>query len=130
MTFKLSHGYTLAIRNLCWFSMKFKTVGLIGKQAHQGANLSLRALIVYLTKRGCRILVETNTAQALDSNGFEDTDITDIGKPQPNGSGLAFEMPVVVEADATRGWTAEALAARETRLESANAHIAGLEVTV
>ena len=80
MTFKLSRGYTLAIRNLCWFSMKFKTVGLIGKQAHQGANLSLRALIIYLTKRGCRILVETNTAQSLDSNGFETTDIKDIGK--------------------------------------------------
>ena len=26
-------------------AMKFKTVGLIGKQAHQGANLSLKALI-------------------------------------------------------------------------------------
>ncbi len=60
--------------------MKFKTVGLIGKQAHQGANLSLKALIVYLTKRGCRVLVEKQTAHKLDTNGFEPTDITDIGK--------------------------------------------------
>ena len=61
-------------------SMKFKTVGLIGKQAHQGANLSFKALIVYLTERGCRILVETNTAQKLDTNGFESADLTEIGK--------------------------------------------------
>jgi NAD+ kinase len=60
--------------------MKFKTVGLIGKQAHQGANISLKALIVYLNKRGCRILVETNTAQELDSAGFEAADIKEIGK--------------------------------------------------
>ena len=60
--------------------MKYKTVGLIGKQAHQGANLSLKALIVYLTKRGCRILVETNTAQELNAGGFESTNITEISK--------------------------------------------------
>lgn len=61
------------------FSMKFKTVGLIGKQAHQGANLSLKALIVYLTHRGCRVLVETKTAKELDKNGFESADIREIG---------------------------------------------------
>ena len=60
--------------------MKFKTVGLIGKHAHQGANLSLKALIVYLTKRDCRVLVETSTALDLDANGVEVTDIQDIGK--------------------------------------------------
>lgn len=60
--------------------MKFKTVGLIGKQAHQGATLSLNALVVYLTKRGCRVLVEKNAAQDLNTTGFEATDIQDIGK--------------------------------------------------
>jgi len=59
--------------------MKFKTVGLIGKQAHQGANSSLKALIVYLTNRGCRVLVETKTASELDTNGFEAADIKEIG---------------------------------------------------
>jgi NAD+ kinase len=60
--------------------MEFATVGLIGKQAHQGANLSFKALIVYLKKRGCRILVEENTANKLDSNGFESASIKEIGK--------------------------------------------------
>ncbi|MDU0355350.1 NAD(+) kinase [Paraglaciecola aquimarina] len=60
--------------------MKFKTVGLIGKQAHYNANLSFKALIVYLTKRGCRVLVEERTAQKLDTNGFESADIDSIGK--------------------------------------------------
>ncbi|MDP5039824.1 MAG: NAD(+) kinase, partial [Paraglaciecola sp.] len=60
--------------------MEFSTVGLIGKQAHQGANLSFKAIIVYLKKRGCRILVEENTANKLDSNGFESASIKEIGK--------------------------------------------------
>lgn len=60
--------------------MKFQTVGLIGKQAHHDANLSFKALIVYLTKRGCRVLVEQSTAEKLDSNGFEAVEIDIIGK--------------------------------------------------
>ena len=60
--------------------MEFATVGLIGKQAHQGANLSFKALIVYLKNRGCRVLVEENTANRLDSEGFESASITEIGK--------------------------------------------------
>ncbi|MGS2721591.1 NAD(+) kinase [Paraglaciecola aestuariivivens] len=60
--------------------MKFKTVGLIGKQAHQGATLSLKALVVYLTKRGCRVLVETHTAQDLNTTGFETFSIDEIGQ--------------------------------------------------
>lgn len=60
--------------------MKFQTVGLIGKQAHHDANLSFKALIVYLTKRGCRVLVEENTAKELDSNGFEAVNIDSLGK--------------------------------------------------
>jgi NAD+ kinase len=60
--------------------MAFQTVGLIGKQAHHDANLSFKALIVYLTKRGCRVLVEKNTAKQLDTNGFEAVDLDTIGK--------------------------------------------------
>jgi NAD+ kinase len=60
--------------------MEFATVGLIGKQAHQGANLSFKAIIVYLKKRGCRVLVEENTANKLDSCGFESANIKEIGK--------------------------------------------------
>ncbi len=60
--------------------MRFQTVGLIGKQAHQGANMSLKALIVYLKKKGCRVLVEQNTALELDTNGFEATNLDSIGE--------------------------------------------------
>lgn len=59
--------------------MEFATVGLIGKQAHQGANLSFKAIIVYLKQRGCRILVEENTANELGSNGVESATIKEIG---------------------------------------------------
>lgn len=80
MTFIHSHGYTSTLPFHRCFLMKFQTVGLIGKQAHQGANLSLKALIVYLTKRGCRVLVERNTAKELAPNGFEAADIQSIGQ--------------------------------------------------
>ncbi|MFT5674889.1 MAG: NAD+ kinase [Paraglaciecola sp.] len=60
--------------------MSFQTVGLIGKQAHQGANMSLKALIVYLKKKGCRVLVEQNTALELDTNGFEAASLDSISE--------------------------------------------------
>lgn len=60
--------------------MGFKTVGLIGKQAHQGANLSLKEVIVYLKEKGCRVLVEENTALKLEGNGFERTSLAGIGE--------------------------------------------------
>ena len=60
--------------------MSFKTVGLIGKQAHQGANLSLKEVIVYLKQKGCRVLVEEHTALKLDANGFERSTLAQIGQ--------------------------------------------------
>jgi NAD+ kinase len=60
--------------------MSFQIVGLIGKQAHQGANMSLKALIVYLKKKGCKVLVEQNTANELDTNGFEAASLESIGE--------------------------------------------------
>jgi NAD+ kinase len=60
--------------------MQFKTVGLIGKPEHQGANISLNALLVYLKNKGCRILVEKKVAEDLNNNGFEACTVEDIGK--------------------------------------------------
>lgn len=60
--------------------MQFKTVGLIGKPAHQGANLSLNALLVYLKNKGCRILVENKVAEELGDKGFESVSLENIGK--------------------------------------------------
>lgn len=59
--------------------MEFHTVGLIGKKAHKGANLSLQALIVYLTEKGCRIIVEQSSSSQLPGNGFEIADLDTIG---------------------------------------------------
>ncbi|MFQ3234693.1 MAG: NAD+ kinase [Paraglaciecola sp.] len=59
--------------------MEFHTVGLIGKKAHQGANSSLQALIVYLSKKGCRIIVEQGSSSQLTGNGFEIADMDTIG---------------------------------------------------
>jgi NAD+ kinase len=60
--------------------MGFKTVGLIGKQAHQGANLSLKEVIIYLKQKGCRVLVEEHTALTLEPNGFERISLAGIGE--------------------------------------------------
>jgi NAD+ kinase len=60
--------------------MQFKTVGLIGKPEHQGANISLNALLVYLKNKGCRILVENKVAEDLTNNGFETSTLAEIGK--------------------------------------------------
>jgi NAD+ kinase len=59
--------------------MEFHTVGLIGKKAHQGANSSLQALIVYLTEKGCRIIVEQSGSSQLHGNGFEIADMDTLG---------------------------------------------------
>ncbi|MAD14602.1 MAG: NAD(+) kinase [Alteromonadaceae bacterium] len=59
--------------------MGFHTVGLIGKQGHQGANLSLQALIVYLKQKDCRVIVEQSCASQLKGNGFEIADLNTIG---------------------------------------------------
>lgn len=60
--------------------MEFSTIGLIGKQAHQGANLSFKAIIVYLKQKGCRVLVESNTANSLQVDDIETATIKEIGE--------------------------------------------------
>lgn len=60
--------------------MRFKTVGLIGKPAHLGANLSLNAILLYLKEKGCRVIVEEKVAGELNGNGFESMDLDGIGK--------------------------------------------------
>ena len=60
--------------------MRFKTVGLIGKPAHEGANISLNAILQYLQKLGCRVLVEERVADIMQGNGFETADLVTIGR--------------------------------------------------
>ena len=60
--------------------MRFNTVGLIGKPAHEGANISLNAILQYLQKLGCRVLVEERVADIMQGNGFETADLVTIGR--------------------------------------------------
>lgn len=60
--------------------MSFNIVGLIGKPDHQGANLSLNALLVYLREKGCDILVEERVASSLDNRIFETASMKEIGE--------------------------------------------------
>ncbi len=59
--------------------MRFNTVGLMGKPAHQGTNISLNALIVYLKEKGCRILVDEKVAANLPDGDFEPKEVHEIG---------------------------------------------------
>jgi len=66
----------------------FRRIALIGKQPSVGIEASLRELTEYLKSRGCEVLVERQTAQAL---GVRGADYEALGK----GSDLA----VVVGGD-------------------------------
>jgi NAD+ kinase len=59
---------------------RFKTIGLIGKPNHQGANESLRAIYDYLTSHQFRVLIEQRVAVELDQDGAEVMDLVSIGK--------------------------------------------------
>lgn len=58
----------------------FKTIGLIGKPNHPGANQSLNVLLEYLSTKGCKIMVEQQVASELDCDGFEKAELVEIGK--------------------------------------------------
>lgn len=60
--------------------MQYKTVGLIGKAAHEGAHESLNILAEYLHAKGCTILVEGSVAQEMDSDNYTLSDLVTIGK--------------------------------------------------
>lgn len=60
--------------------MQYKTVGLIGKQDHEGAKASLVQLVEYLASKQCRILVESSAAGQLTTGGFEPVSLHEIGE--------------------------------------------------
>lgn len=59
---------------------QFKTIGLIGKPNHTGANDSLKILLAYLKKKQCRILVEERVALELKEDDVEVMDLVSIGR--------------------------------------------------
>ncbi|MFC6439691.1 NAD(+) kinase [Bowmanella sp. JS7-9] len=58
----------------------FRTIGLIGKPDHPGANTSLKGILRYLKKRQCRILLEKNVAWKMDDDEVDITDLVSIGE--------------------------------------------------
>ncbi|WP_100658390.1 NAD(+) kinase [Alteromonas flava] len=60
--------------------MTYKTVGLIGKPAHQGAQQSLSAVIDFLREQHCDILLEEHIAKDFPNQGLTSCSLVDIGK--------------------------------------------------
>lgn len=92
--------------------MSFKTVGLIGKPAHEGANTSLNAILQFLKRKGCRILVETKVAGMLKGNGFETADLEEIGKHA--------DLAIVVGGDGNMLGAARTLARHDVAVVGVN----------
>ena len=58
----------------------FKTVALIGKPHHEGANQTLSGLHQYLSTRGFRVLLESRVAQTLGLLGDNVMDLVQLGE--------------------------------------------------
>lgn len=58
----------------------FRTIGLIGKPNHQGANHTLVSLYHFLSKYDVRVLVEERVAATLGLPDAEAADLVDLGK--------------------------------------------------
>jgi NAD+ kinase len=58
----------------------FKTIALIGKPHHEGANQTLTGLHQYLTARGFRVLVESRVAQTLSILDENVMDLVQLGQ--------------------------------------------------
>lgn len=60
--------------------MSYKTVGLIGKSAHEATHQSLEAVIEFLRERDCTILLEEHIASEFDADDLHSCALVDIGK--------------------------------------------------
>ncbi len=92
--------------------MPYKTIGLIGKPAHEGANSSLNAILRYLKRKGCRILVENRVANVLTENGFESMNIESIGSHA--------DLAIVVGGDGNMLGAARTLAKHDVAVVGVN----------
>ncbi|GAB2680014.1 NAD(+) kinase [Aliiglaciecola sp. 3_MG-2023] len=92
--------------------MPFKTIGLIGKPAHEGANKSLNAILQFLKRKRCRILVETKVSNMLQGNGFETAELENIG--------LQADLAIVVGGDGNMLGAARILAQHDVAVVGVN----------
>ena len=60
--------------------MPYKTVGLIGKSAHEGTHQSLDTVIEYLRDRQCKILIEEHIAAEFDQPDLLASSLVEIGR--------------------------------------------------
>ncbi|MBC3767199.1 NAD(+) kinase [Neptunicella marina] len=58
----------------------FNTIGLIGKPDAPDANQCLKSVLTFLQHRGCRVLLEKNTAKQLTDNSCDVADLAGIGE--------------------------------------------------
>jgi NAD+ kinase len=61
-------------------AQQFKTIGLIGKPNHQGANATITALHQYLTENKYKVLVESPVASSIAIDNITTCSLTDIGE--------------------------------------------------
>jgi NAD+ kinase len=92
--------------------MSFKTIGLIGKPDHQGANESLNAIIRFLKQKDCRVLVESKITGLLKSERYESANIEEIG--------LQADLAIVVGGDGNMLGAARILAKYDVAVVGVN----------
>jgi len=61
-------------------TIKYKTIGLIGKPNHQGANTTINTLANYLLKNNYQVLIECSVAKTINVDGFATHSLTEIGE--------------------------------------------------
>jgi NAD+ kinase len=61
-------------------TQQYKTIGLIGKPNHDGANATIEALANYLLENNYQLLIENSVAKAINVNGFSEHSLTEIGE--------------------------------------------------
>jgi len=58
----------------------YKTIGLIGKPNHQGANTTIETLAKYFIDNNYQLLIESSAAKAINVRGFSEHSLTEIGE--------------------------------------------------
>lgn len=72
-------------------TLPYKTIGLIGKPDHQGAQATIESLHQYLCTKGYRVLIEDKVATSISISDMEIACLTDIG--------AQAELAIVVGGD-------------------------------
>ena len=72
-------------------SLKFKTIGLIGRLRNPGVKETLQALVTYLQELGSKVVIETETAESL-----QDKSVTLVSREQ---LGKSCDLIIVVGGD-------------------------------